>query len=38
MMAKSPKLYRKGLDTLRKQELQRLKQELAEEDYQQLQG
>jgi len=32
------KLYRKGLDILRKQELQRLKQELAEEDYQQLQG
>ena len=32
------KLYRKGLDTLRKHELQRLKQALAEEDYQQLQG
>ena len=32
------KLYRKGLDTLRKQELQRLKQELSEEDYKQLQG
>src|SRR5437867_3330106 len=32
------KLYRKSLDTLRKQELQRLKQELSEEDYKQLQG
>jgi transposase len=32
------KLYRKGLDTLRKQELQRLKQELSEEEYKQLQG
>lgn len=32
------KLYRKGLDTLRKQELHRLKQELSEEEYKQLQG
>ncbi len=32
------KLYRKGLDTLRKQELQRLKRELSEEEYKQLQG
>lgn len=32
------KLYRKGLDTLRKQELQRLKQELSEEEYKQLPG
>jgi transposase len=32
------KLYRKGLDTLRKQELRRLKQELSEEEYTQLQG
>ena len=32
------KLYRKGLDTLRKQELQRLQQELSEEDYKQRQG
>jgi transposase len=32
------KLYRKGLDTLRKQELQRLKRELSEEAYKQLQG
>jgi transposase len=32
------KLYRKGLDTLRQQELQRLKQALSEEDSQQLQG
>jgi len=32
------KWYRKGLETLRKQERQRLKQELAEEDYKQLQG
>ena len=31
-------LYRKGLDTLRKQELQRLKKELSEEAYKQLQG
>ena len=32
------KLYRKGLDTLRKQELQRLKQALSEEAYKPLQG
>jgi transposase len=32
------KLYRKGLDRLRKQELQRLKQELSAEEYKQLQG
>ena len=32
------KLYRKGLDTLRKQELRRLKQELSEEQYTHLQG
>ena len=32
------KLYRKGLDRLRKQELQRLKQELSEEEYKRLQG
>jgi transposase len=32
------KLYRRGLDTLRKQELKRLKQELSEEDYGQLTG
>jgi len=32
------KLYRKGLDTLRKQELRRLKQELSEEDYKPLHG
>src|SRR6266851_2880588 len=32
------KLYRKGLDTLRKQELQRLKRELSEEEYTHLQG
>ena len=32
------KLYRKGLDTLRKQELQRLKQELSEAEYKQLHG
>jgi len=32
------KLYRKGLDTLRKQELRRLKKELSEKDYKQLQG
>ncbi len=32
------KLYRQGLDTLRKQELQRLKRELSEEEYKQLQG
>jgi transposase len=32
------KLYRRGLDTLRKQELQRLKQKLSEEDYRQLKG
>ena len=32
------KLYRKGLDTLRKQELRRLKQALSEEEYKQLQG
>src|SRR5216683_3094553 len=31
-------LYRKGLDTLRKQELQRLKTELSAEDYKHLQG
>lgn len=31
-------LYRKGLDTWRKQELQRLKKELSEEEYKQLQG
>src|SRR5712671_315520 len=32
------KRYRRGLDTLRKQELQRLKQKLSEEDYRQLKG
>jgi hypothetical protein len=32
------RLYRKGLDTLRKQELKRLKQELSEEDYRELKG
>ena len=32
------KLYRKGLDTLRKQELKRLKEELSEEDYSELKG
>lgn len=32
------KLYRSGLDALRKQELNRLKQELSEEDYGQLKG
>jgi transposase len=32
------KLYRKGLDTLRKQELRRLKQELSEEEYKHVQG
>ena len=32
------KLYRSGLDRLRKQELTRLKQELSEEDYGQLKG
>jgi len=32
------KLYRRGLDKLRKQELKRLKQELSEEDYRQLKG
>jgi transposase len=32
------KLYRSGLDTLRKQELRRLKQALSEEDYKQLKG
>ena len=32
------KLYRKGVDSLRKQELRRLKQTLAEEDYKQLKG
>jgi transposase len=32
------KLSRKGLDRLRKQEVQRLKQELSEEEYKQLQG
>ena len=32
------KLYRKGLDELRKQELRRLKKELPEEDYKQLKG
>jgi transposase len=32
------KLYRRGLDKLRKQALKRLKQELSEEDYRQLQG
>jgi transposase len=32
------KLYRKGMDELRKQELKRLKQELPKEDYQQLKG
>lgn len=32
------KLYRQGLDTLRKQELRRLKQELSEEEYQHLHG
>jgi hypothetical protein len=29
---------RKGLDTLRKQELKRLKEELSEEDYRELKG
>jgi transposase len=32
------KLYRRGLDNLRKKELKRLKQELSEEDYGQLKG
>jgi hypothetical protein len=32
------RLYRKGLDTLRKQELKRLKEELSEEDYRELKG
>ena len=32
------KLYRKGLDTLRKQELKRLKEELSEEQYSELKG
>ena len=32
------KLYRKGLDTLRKQELRRLKHELSEEAYKPLHG
>ncbi len=32
------KLYRKGLDALRKQELKRLKRELSAEEYKQLQG
>ena len=32
------KLYRKGLDDLRKQELQRLKEELSEETYQEFKG
>jgi transposase len=32
------KLYRSGLDNLRKQELKRLKQELSEEEYGQLKG
>ncbi len=32
------KLYRKGLDTLRKQELKRLKEELNEQDYSELKG
>jgi transposase len=32
------KLYRKGLDTLRKQELRRLQHELSEEDYKSLHG
>jgi transposase len=32
------RLYRKGLDTLRKQELKRLKQELSAEDYRELKG
>jgi len=32
------KLYRKGLDTLRKQELRRLKTELSAEEYKRLQG
>jgi len=32
------KLYRKGMDELRKQELKRLKQDLPKEDYQQLKG
>ena len=32
------KLYRSGLDSLRKQELKRLKQELSEESYSQLKG
>ena len=31
-------LYRKGLDTLRQQELPHLKKELSEEEYKQLQG
>ena len=32
------KLYRKGLDTLRKQEMKRLKEELSEEEYNKLKG
>jgi transposase len=32
------KLYRKGLDTLRIQELKRLKEELTEEEYAELKG
>ena len=32
------KLYRKGLETLRKHELPRLKKELSAEEYKQLQG
>ena len=32
------KLYRKGLDALRKQEIKRLKRELSAEEYKQLQG
>ncbi len=32
------KLYRKGLDTLRKQELKRLKEDLSEEQYSELKG
>ena len=32
------KLYRSGLDNLRKQELKRLKQEISEEEYRQLKG
>jgi transposase len=32
------KLYRRGLDKLRKQEVKRLKRELSEEDYRQLKG